>query len=343
LREIADHLGREVEGDADHVITGVSSLDAAGPGDLGFVRSPRWAGALGASRVGAVIVPHGLDAGGRPAIRSPNPGLDFARAVDWLEPRARPQPGIHPDAHVAPGARVDASASIGPRAAVGEGARIGARSVVHPNATVYGGAEIGEDCVLHAGAVVREGCRLGDRVILQPGAVIGGDGFGYVPDERGRPSKVPQIGGVVIGDDVEIGANATVDRGTLGDTRVGRGSKIDNLVQIGHNCDVGEDVLIVAQTGLSGSTKVGDGAMLMAQSGVANGATIGERAFVAGRAGVIRDVAPGSRTAGFPNVDHAEQNRILAALRRLPELVTRLRAVERKLGLRGRRGEDGDA
>jgi UDP-3-O-[3-hydroxymyristoyl] glucosamine N-acyltransferase len=343
LREIADHLGRDVEGDAEQVISGVASLGEAGPGDLGFVRSPTWSDALTASRVGAVILPHGMDAGGRPAIRSPNPGLDFARAVEWLEPSPRPEPGIHPGAHVAPGARVDPSASVGPRAAVGERARVGARSIVHAGATVYRDAEVGEDCVLHAGVVVREGCRLGDRVVVQPGAVIGGDGFGYVPDERGRPSKVPQIGGVVIGDDVEIGANATIDRGTLGDTRIGRGTKIDNLVQIGHNCDVGEDVLIVAQTGLSGSTKVGDGAMLMAQSGAANGVRIGERAFVAARGGVVRDVPDGARTSGYPNVDHAEQNRIMAALRRLPDVLVRLRAVERAVGLRGKRGDDGGA
>lgn len=343
MREIAEYLGREVEGDAERVVSGVASLGEGGPGDLGFVRSAAYADALAASPIGAVILPHGMDAGGRAVIRSPNPGLDFARAVEWLEPPARPDPGIHPDAHVAPGARVDASASVGPRAAVGEGARIGARSIVHANVTLYRGAEIGEDCVLHSGVVVREGCRLLDRVTVQAGAVIGGDGFGYVPDERGRPSKAPQIGGVVIEDDVEIGANSTVDRGTLGDTRIGRGTKIDNLVQIGHNCDVGEDVLIVAQTGLSGSTRVGDGAMLMAQSGVANGASIGERAFVATRAGVIKSVPDGGRTSGFPNTDHAQQNRIVAALRRLPDLLVRLRAVERKLGLRGSRSGDEDA
>jgi UDP-3-O-[3-hydroxymyristoyl] glucosamine N-acyltransferase len=344
LREIAEHLGREVEGDGERVISGVASLAEAGPGDLAFARSPRYTDALAASGAGAVIVPHGMDAAGRAAIRSPNPGLDFARAVRWLEPGPRPEPGVHPDAFVAPGARVDPSASVGPRAAVGKGARVGPRSVVHANATVYRDAEVGEDCVIHAGAVVREGCRLGDRVILQPGAVVGGDGFGYVPDERGAPEKVPQIGGVVVGDDVEIGANATIDRGTLSDTRIGSGTKIDNLVQIGHNCDVGEDVLIVAQSGLSGSTVVGDGAMFMAQTGVANGARIGERAFLGARGGVIQDLAPGSRSSGFPATDHARQNRILAALRRLPELVARVRAVERELGLGGRRrGEDEDA
>jgi UDP-3-O-[3-hydroxymyristoyl] glucosamine N-acyltransferase len=344
LREIAEHLGREVEGDAEHEISGVASLAEAGAADLAFARSPRYADALAASGAGAVILPHGMDAAGRPAIRSPNPGLDFARAVRWLEPEPRPEPGVHPAAFVAPGARVDPSASLGPRAAVGEGARVGARSIVHANATVYRGAEIGEDCVIHAGAVVREGCRLGDRVVLQPGAIVGGDGFGYVPDERGSPEKVPQIGGVVIGDDVEIGANATIDRGTLGDTRIGSGTKIDNLVQIGHNCDVGEDVLIVAQSGLSGSTVVGDGAMFMAQTGVANGARIGERAFVGARGGVLQDLAPGARVSGYPATEHARQNRILAAVRRLPELVTRVRALERELGLRGRRrDDDGDA
>jgi len=320
----------------------VASLEDAGPSDLGFVRSDTYAEALASSRAGAVIMPHGMDAAGRPALRSPNPGLDFARAVALIEPTPRPDPGIHPAAHVAPGARVDPTASVGPRAAVGEGAEIGARTIVHANATVYHGAVVGQDCMLHSGCVVREGCRLGDRVILQPGSVIGGDGFGYVPDERGRPEKVPHIGGVVVEDDVEVGANATIDRGTLGDTRIGRGTKIDNLVQIGHNCDVGEDVLIVAQSGLSGSTVIGDGAMLMAQSGVTHGANVGERAFVASRTGVVRTVPDGGRTSGFPNTPHAEQNRMLAALRRLPGLIVRMRAVERKLGIRAKRGADGD-
>jgi UDP-3-O-[3-hydroxymyristoyl] glucosamine N-acyltransferase len=343
LREIAEHLGREVEGDADCVISGVASLADAGPADLGFVRSAAYLGALAGSRAAAVILPHGMDAAGRSVIRSPNPGLDFARAVAWLEPERRPEPGIHPAAWVAPGARVDPTASVGPRATVADGCRIGARSVVHANATLGRDVEVGEDCTLHAGVVVRDGCRLGDRVILQPGAVIGGDGFGYVPNERGVLEKVPQIGGVVVEDDVEIGANTTVDRGALGDTRIRRGTKIDNLVQVGHNCDVGENVLIVAQTGLSGSTVVGDGAMLMAQVGVTNGAGIGERAFVAARGGVTRDVPPGTRAGGFPNMEFGRYNRMLAVMRRLPEIVTRLRTVERKLGIRGRRRDDGDA
>ena len=343
LRAIAEHLGREVEGDGEVLIDGVASLASATSSHLGFVRSPHHLAALMASRAGAVILPHGMDAGGRPSLRSPNPGLDFARAAAWLEPEPRPEPGIHPSAHVAPGARIDVTAAVGPRAVVGEGSTIGPRSVVHANATVYPDVQIGCDCTIHAGVVLRNGTRIGDRVILQPGAVIGGDGFGYVPDERGSPEKVPQLGGVLIEDDVEIGANATVDRGALDDTRIGRGTKIDNLVQIGHNCDVGENVLIVAQTGLCGRTVVGDGAMLMAQTGFANSPNVGARAFVAARSGVTRDVEPGARVGGFPHMEFRRFGRVTATMRRLPELAARLRVVERRLGLRGKADADEDA
>jgi UDP-3-O-[3-hydroxymyristoyl] glucosamine N-acyltransferase len=343
LRELARSIGREVEGDGERVVSGAASLEEAGPADLAFARSARFASALRASRAGAVILPHGMDAGGRPAIRSPNPGLDFARAVAWLEPEPRPEPGIHPAAFVAPGARVDPTACVGPRAVVGERTRVGAGTVLHAGAILYRDVEVGRDCTIHAGAVLREGTRVGDRVILQPGVVLGGDGFGYAMDERGSLEKVPQIGRVVVGDDVEIGANATVDRATLGETRIGRGTKIDNLVMIGHNCQIGEDVLIVAQSGLGGSSRVGDGAALMAQSGVINQPAIGERAFVASRAGVTRDVPPGARVGGFPAQEFSRYNRAVAALRRLPELFARLREVERRLGIRGRRAGDEDA
>lgn len=341
LRAIAEHLGREVEGDPETPIDGVASLAAAGPGDLCFVRSAQFADALAASAAGAVILPPGLEAPGRAVVRSPNPSLDFARAAAWIRPEARPEPGIHPSAVVAAGARVDPTASVGPNAVVGAGAVIGARSVLHANVTVDAGVEIGCDCILRPGAVVCGGSRLGDRVVLQPCVVIGGDGFGYTPDEKGAPRKMPQVGGVVIGDDVEIGAGSTVDRGALDDTRIGRGTKIDNLVQIGHNCDIGEDVLIVAQSGLSGSTVIGDGAILMAQTGFANAPTVGARAFVAARGGVTRDVPPGARVGGFPQLEFGRYNRVVAALRRLPELAARVRTLERRLGLRGRGDAEG--
>ena len=343
LRDLAEHLGREVEGDADFCIEGVASLDDAGAGDLGFVRGPRYASALAGSSVGAVIAPHGMDVGGRPTVRSANPGLDFARAVAWLEPDPRPDPGVHPAAHVEPGAKVAPTASVGPGCVVGARSRIGSGTVLHPNVTVYPDVAVGADCTIHSGSVLRERTVVGDRVILQPGVVLGGDGFGYTVNERGAPEKIPQVGGVVIGDDVEIGANAAVDCGALGDTRVGRGTKIDNLVMIGHNCDIGEDVFIVAQSGLSGSTVVGEGAMIMAQCGVANHARIGARVFLAPKGGVIKDVPDGARVGGYPHQELRTYQRSVAALRKLPELVARVRSLERHLGLKRSRseGEDG--
>jgi UDP-3-O-[3-hydroxymyristoyl] glucosamine N-acyltransferase len=339
--ELAARLGRTCEGDEAVRLSGVGSLEAAGPSDLTFVRSERYAEKLSSSRAGAVILPEGLDAAGRPAIRSPDPGLDFARAAADLAPGARPSPGIDPKAVVAPDARVDPSAHVGALAVVGARARVGAGSVIHPHAVVYPDASIGADCTVHAGAVVREGCVLGDRVILQPGVVIGGDGFGYAMNEKGVFEKVPQLGRVVVGDDVEIGANTTVDRATLGETRLDDHVKIDNLVMVGHNCEVGEGSMIIAQAGLAGSTVVGRRVFLMAQSGTSGHLTIGDGAFVGGRGGITRDVDPGRRLWGFPAMEERAWHRAMVALARLPEVLRRLRGVERKLGLRP--GGDPDA
>ncbi len=220
LRELADKLGREVRGDGEVELRGVAPLETAGPGDLTFVRSLAWAKRLSQTKAAAVIVPGIVETGGLPALVSPNPGLDFARAVGLLLPALRPAPGIHPNAFVAAGASVEPSASVGPLCSVGEGARIGARSVLHAGVHVYPGVVVGEDCVFHAGSVLREGTEVGDRVALQPGVVLGGDGFGYAFDEQGRLEKVPQVGRVVIEDDVEIGAGTTIDRASLGETRI---------------------------------------------------------------------------------------------------------------------------
>jgi UDP-3-O-[3-hydroxymyristoyl] glucosamine N-acyltransferase len=338
--ELARLLGRACEGDASRRVAGVASLESAGPGDLSFARSPRFAAALAASRAGALIVPPGLDAGGRPAIRSPDPGLDFARAVAVVLPPCRPEPGRHPSAVVAEDAQVDPSAHLGALAVVGARARVGPRTVIHPHAVLYPDAVVGAECTIHAGAVIREGCWLGDRVLVQPGAVIGGDGFGYAMNERGRFEKVPQVGRVVVGDDVELGANATVDRASLGETRVGDHVKIDNLVMIGHNCEIGDSSMIVAQSGLAGSTVVGRRAFLMAQSGSAGHLRIGHGVFVGARGGVVRDVPDGARVWGYPALEERAWHRAVAALARLPEALRRLRAVERQLGLRGAERED---
>ncbi|HVP27840.1 MAG TPA: UDP-3-O-(3-hydroxymyristoyl)glucosamine N-acyltransferase [Myxococcota bacterium] len=336
LGEIAERLGREVVGDGDLRIAGVAALDLAGPADLSFVRSLRWAKGIDASRAGALIVPSGVDAKGRPSIPSPNPGLDFARAVALLVPGPRPPPGIDPRAHVAGDAVVDATACLGPGVLVGAGCRIGPRSVLWGNVTLYPDASVGADCAIHAGVVLREGTRVGDRVVIQPNAVLGGDGFGFALNERGEPEKIPQVGRVVVEDDVEIGAGTTIDRAALGETRIGRGTKIDNLVQIAHNCDVGENVVIVAQAGLAGSTVVEDGAMLMARAASAGHLRIGERAFVGAAASLHRDVRPGGRVWGTPQMEERLFHRVVAAMTRLPDALRRLRAVEKKLGLRGR-------
>jgi len=337
LAEIAGILGREVEGDASLIVSGVAALENAGPGDIAFVRSAQLAEQAARSAAGALILPCDLDLGSRPAIRSPNPALDFARVVERIASPAAPEPGVDHEARIAADARVDASAVLSPGVVVGRGARIGARSVLHPGVIVYPDVSIGADCVIHSHTVLRERSSLGDRVVCQPGVVIGGDGFGYIADEQGRPHRVPHVGCVVIEDDVEIGAGTTIDRATLDETRIRRGAKIDNLVQIAHNCDVGENVIIAAQTGLSGSTVVEKGAVLMAQVGVAGHLRVGEGAFVGARSGLHKDVRAGAQVFGAPQLEGRRWHRAMAALAQLPAALRRLRAVERALGLRDER------
>jgi len=323
------------------VITGVAPLESASPKDLVFVRGPRFAEAFARCGAGAAIAPPSVDARGRPVLRSARPDHDFARAVAALLAPERPPAGVHPTAAVAADARVDASASVGPYAVVGARCAIGPRSVIHPHVVLYPDVRIGADCELHAGCVLREETELGDRVIVHPGASIGADGFGYAFDAEGRPVKIPQIGRVVIEDDVEIGALAAIDRATLGATRIRRNAKIDDLCVVAHNCDVGEDVLIVGQSGLAGSTVVERGAILMGQTGTAGHLRVGARAFLGGRTAVHKDVPAGARLFGAPGMPERTWHRMMAALTRLPDALRRLRAVERALGIRPpREGDD---
>lgn len=329
MAALATLLGCRVEGDEGLEIAGFASLAEARDDELVFLRDATHAAALRTSRARAVVALPGVDIGGRTALRSPHPARDFSRLIREFAPLARPAPGIAPKAHVDESAVVDASASVEAGAVVGPGCRVGARTIVAANATLVANVQVGEDCWIHAGAVLREETRVGDRVVLQPGVVLGADGFGYVLDEAGRPMGIPQRGCVVIEDDVEIGANTTVDRATLDETRIRRGAKIDNLVQIAHNCDIGEDVLIVAQTGLSGGTIVGRGAIVMAQAGTTGHLRIGERAFVAARAGLHHDVPDGARVFGSPATEELTWHRSVSALKRLPDLLRRVRRLER--------------
>jgi len=329
LAELGAHLGCAVEGDETFEISGFASLGQAKADELVFVRDASNVPALLASDASAVIALPGIEVGARVVLRSPHPARDFSRAIDHFAPVLRPPAGIAEGARVDPEAFVDATASIGEGAVVGPGCRVGARSVVAPNATLAAAVEVGEDCWIHSAAVLETETRVGDRVVLHAGVVLGGDGFGYVLDEEGRPQAVAQRGRVVVEDDVEIGANSTVDRATLDETRIRRGAKIDNLVQIAHNCDIGEDALIAAQTGLSGGTVVGRGAIVMGQVGAVGHLRIGERAFVAARAGLHEDVPDGARVYGAPATEERAWHRSVSALKRLPELLRRVRRLER--------------
>ena len=344
LAELATRLGgREIEGDASVRVSGVAALADGCARELGFVRSAQFAAELAGSRVGAVIAPPGVATCGKPALRSLVPSLDFARAAALLAPRPRLAPGVHARAFVAESAHVDASACVAPLACVGANARIGARTQLHPNVVIADGARVGSDCEVHAGAIVGAGCVLGDRVVLQPGCVIGGDGFGYEFDERGALEKIPQLGNVVVEDDVEVGANATIDRARLGTTRIGRGTKIDNLVQVAHNVEIGAHCVLIAQAGIAGSSKIGERVFFMAQSGAAGHLEIGAGSFIGARGGVIEDLPSGSRVYGFPALAERAWHRANAWLARLPELGRRVRALEKSAGIRADETNGDDA
>ncbi len=330
LAELAERVGAELRGNPDLEITAVAPLDQAGPGEVSFLANPKYRAQLAESRAGAVLVAPGDAVPGRACLVSANPYLAFARAVALLHPEHRPAAGVAPGAQVHPEAELDPEVAALPGCVVAEGARVGAGTVLYPGVYLGRGARVGRDCLLHANAVVRERCVLGDRVILQPGAVVGSDGFGYARDGA-RQVKIPQVGIVVLEDDVEVGAGTTIDRAALGETRIGRGTKIDNLVQVGHNVRVGEDCLLVAQAGVAGSTRLGNRVVLAGQVGVAGHIGIGDGAMVGAQSGVASDLPPGAAVSGSPAFDHREWLKAQPVLRRLPELRRQVQELERKV------------
>jgi UDP-3-O-[3-hydroxymyristoyl] glucosamine N-acyltransferase len=330
LRELAGRLGCELLGDGEAEATGVAGIEEAGPGDVTFVANPRYARHLAATRAAAVILAPGQDAP-VPRLVSTQPYLAFARAVALLRPPARPAPGVHPSAQVDPSAELGPGVHVGPLAVVGPGARVGARTALHPHVVLYEGVEVGEDCVLHSGVQVRERCRLGSRVVVQNGAVIGADGFGFARDGEGRYHKFPQVGIVVIEDDVEIGALTAVDRAALGETRIGRGSKLDNLVQVGHSVTIGEDTVLAGQVGIAGSTRVGSRVTLAGQVGVAGHLAIGDGVVATAQTGIPGSVDAGAVVSGYPAIDNRSWLKASAVFARLPELQRRVRELERRV------------
>ncbi len=339
LAEIAARVGAEVVGDGSVPITGVAPLEEAGPGSLSFFANKKYRAAYEQCRAAAVVVEPGEAAvPGRSLLRVANPYLAFAKASTLFHPARRPAPGVDARASVHPTARVDASAEVMALASVAAGATVGARTILFPGAVLGEGARVGEDCILYPNAVVREGCTLGDRVILQPGCVIGADGFGFAFDPEGEGSgprhfKVPQAGVVVIEDDVEIGACSCIDRATLGATRIGRGTKVDNLVQLGHNVEVGPLSILCGQVGVAGSTKLGMGVVLGGQAGIVGHLHIGDGAKFGAQCGVMHDVEAGAVLGGTPSRPHAEWLRVEAALGKLPELLKRVRQLEKEIAL----------
>jgi UDP-3-O-[3-hydroxymyristoyl] glucosamine N-acyltransferase len=330
LREIAEHLGCALRGDGEVEIRRVAGIERAGQGDLTFVANIRYLGHLAATRASAVII-HPETPTALPALLSTNPYLVFARAVALLHPEARPAPGVDPSARVDPTAVLGEGVHVGALAVIGPRARVGARSLIHPHVVVYADATIGEDCCLHSAVQVREGCRLGNRVIVQNGAVIGSDGFGFAKDDSGRYEKIPQRGIVVLEDDVEIGALTAIDRAALDETRIGRGSKLDNLVQVGHSVTIGEDSVLAGQVGVAGSSRLGSRVTLAGQVGVAGHLTIGDGAIATAQTGIPSDVAPGALVSGYPAIDNRAWLKASALFARLPELLKRVRELERKL------------
>ena len=328
---LAELVGGQVRGNADLLISGVAPLDRAGAGEISFLANPKYRGQLAATRADAVIVHPSLDGTiDRTLLLCGNPYLAFARILAYFHPGPALPHGVHPAATVDPSAEIAATASISAGCVVGAGAKIGHDSVLHPNVTVYPQAEIGRGCQLHSGAVIRERCVLGDRVILQPNAVIGSDGFGFAPDGQ-RYEKIPQVGRVIVEDDVEIGACSCIDRGTLGDTRIRRGTKIDNLVQIAHNAQIGEDCILVAQVGISGSTEIGRHCTFGGQSATAGHLKVGDNVTIAARGGVSNDVESNQVMAGFPLMPHREWLKMSMIMTHLPEMRREIHQLQQRL------------
>jgi len=330
LGRLADALGASLQGDAGRIVRGVAPLDVAGPDQVSFLADRKYLKQAQASQAGALLVARDVADLSAALLRVDNPQQALIVLLGLFHPEPRAEPGVHPTACVAGGARVDRSASVGPLAVVEAEAVIGPRSRVGALSFVGRGAVLGEDVRLHPHVVIREDVRIGNRVIVHSGAVLGADGFGYAFDGQAH-RKIPQVGGLRIEDDVEIGANTAIDRATLGETIVRRGTKIDNLVQIGHNCDVGEDVILVSQVGIAGSSRVGNRAMLAGQVGVADHVTIGAGAILTAKSGVPNDVPAGEVWSGIPSRPTSEQKRIWAGESQLPELIRRVRALEKRL------------
>jgi UDP-3-O-[3-hydroxymyristoyl] glucosamine N-acyltransferase len=333
-QELAQKLGCRVEGNPATEIWGVAGIDHAEKGDLTFLANRRYSPLLKTTRASAVLVEEGValprasELEPLIALRTQNPYLAFAYALEIFHKGPVYEPVVHATAVVAKTAKIGPGSHIGPYCFVDEHAEIGPRAVLHSFVTIYQGAKIGADFFAHAHAVVRERCIVGDRVILQNGAIIGGDGLGYAKEADGSWHKMVQTGPAVLEDDVEVQANACVDRATVGETRVGRGTKIDDLVLVGHASQVGANTMLCGQVGLAGSTKIGSNCILAGQVGTAGHLTVGDGTVITAQSGVPNDVPAKALYSGYPAVENREWLKMMAALNRLPTLQRRVQQLE---------------
>jgi len=333
LQDLAEKIGCRLEGDGAIEIARVAGIEQAGPGDLTFVANARYLALARSTRASAVIL--GLrdtvDRAPFSILRSPDPYLAFARALQLFVAPVRPARGVDRLAAIAPTASLGPDASVGPFAVIGEGARIGARATIYPHVVVGPEAVIGDDCVLHARVSIRERVTIGSRVVILDGAVVGSDGFGFARQPDGEHLKIPQTAGVVIEDDVEIGANSTIDRPAVGETRVRAGTKIDNLVHIAHGVQIGRRSLLAAQVGVAGSTIVEDDVMMGGQVGITGHVHIGKGAMFSAKTGVTGNVDPGILMSGYPSLPNTEWRKTQVLVRRLPEMKKRVAELEQRI------------
>jgi UDP-3-O-[3-hydroxymyristoyl] glucosamine N-acyltransferase len=337
LSELASKLNVNLEcsvEDAEKIeVSGAGAIHEAADGEITFVVNLRYAAAIETTKAAVVIIPVDFPTISKPALRSNNPYLTFAQAIKLLTTTPLYEPGIHSSAIIHPSAEIGSDAHVAAYVVIGEGVRIGKNAVLLPHVTIYKNVIIGDDFFAHSHAVIREFCQLGDRVILQNSAIIGADGFGFAPDEHGKRHKIPQVGVTVLHDDVEIQANACIDRATVGRTIIGSGTKIDNLVQVGHGCHIGKNSVLCAQVGLAGSTNVGDYVTLAGAVGVAGHCKIGDKAIVTAMSGVPGDVAPGAIVSGTPAMDNKLWRKSVAIAKNLPSLLAKIRHLEKKIKL----------
>ncbi|MEE8349455.1 MAG: UDP-3-O-(3-hydroxymyristoyl)glucosamine N-acyltransferase [Acidobacteriota bacterium] len=331
LGEIAEKLGCQIRGSREIEINGVAGIDDAERDQLTFVSNPKYLSQIQSTRAGAIILSPKAPSSSIPTLICENPYLSFAHAIELFYQPPEPVPGIHPTATVADTSTLGENCSIGANTVIGEGVQLGDNAVLYPNVVIYPHARIGDDFQAHAHSVVREHCRIGDRVILQNGAIVGSDGFGFAPEADESYYKMRQSGIAVLEDDVEVGANTCIDRATVGETRIGQGTKLDNLVQIGHGSRVGHHTILAGQVGLAGSTRVGDHVMLGGQVGVAGHITIGDRAVATAQTGIARSVDSGKVISGTPEMDSGLWKRNYLLLKELPHFVDTIKRLEKEV------------